>query len=65
MPRSTYQRLLSLIGKLAVLLIVGFLVLPVAVVTPATTPGMDNGSVTVRNTRMGPAPRLSAAFWQF
>jgi putative spermidine/putrescine transport system permease protein len=35
MPRSTYQRLLGLIGKLAVLLILGFLVLPAAVVTIA------------------------------
>jgi putative spermidine/putrescine transport system permease protein len=35
MPRSTYQRLLSLIGKLAVLLILGFLVLPAVVVTIA------------------------------
>jgi putative spermidine/putrescine transport system permease protein len=35
MPRSTYQRLLGLVGKLAVLLILGFLVLPVAVVTIA------------------------------
>lgn len=35
MPRSTYQRLLGLIGKLAVVLILGFLVLPAAVVTIA------------------------------
>ncbi|MEH2481681.1 putative spermidine/putrescine transport system permease protein [Nitrobacteraceae bacterium AZCC 2146] len=35
MPRSTYQRWLGLVGKLAVLLILGFLVLPVAVVTIA------------------------------
>ncbi|MDB5503595.1 MAG: transporter permease [Tardiphaga sp.] len=35
MPRSTYQRLLGFVGKLAVLLILGFLVLPVAVVTIA------------------------------
>lgn len=35
MPRSTYQRLLSLIGKLAVFLILGFLVLPAVVVTIA------------------------------
>ena len=35
MPRSTYQQILGFIGKLAVLLIVGFLVLPVAVVTIA------------------------------
>jgi putative spermidine/putrescine transport system permease protein len=35
MPRSTYQRLLGLFGKLAVLLILGFLVLPTAVVTIA------------------------------
>jgi putative spermidine/putrescine transport system permease protein len=35
MPRSIYQRLLGLIGKLAVLLILGFLVLPAAVVTIA------------------------------
>ena len=33
-----------------------------AVVTPATTPGIDNGRVTVRKVRIGPAPRLSAAF---
>jgi putative spermidine/putrescine transport system permease protein len=35
MPRSTYQRLLGLTGKLAVLLILGFLVLPAVVVTIA------------------------------
>jgi putative spermidine/putrescine transport system permease protein len=35
MPRSTYQLGLGFAGKLAVLLIVGFLVLPVAVVTIA------------------------------
>jgi putative spermidine/putrescine transport system permease protein len=35
MPRSRYQRLLSLIGKLTVLLILGFLVLPAVVVTIA------------------------------
>jgi len=35
MPRSTYQRLLGLIGKLAVVLILGFLVLPAVVVTIA------------------------------
>ena len=35
MPRSTYQRLLGFVGKLAVLLILGFLVLPAAVVTIA------------------------------
>ena len=35
MPRSRYQRLLGLIGKLAVLLILGFLVLPAVVVTIA------------------------------
>jgi putative spermidine/putrescine transport system permease protein len=35
MPQSTYQRMLGLLGKLAVLLIVGFLVLPAAVVTIA------------------------------
>jgi putative spermidine/putrescine transport system permease protein len=35
MPRSIYQRLLGLVGKLAVLLILGFLVLPAAVVTIA------------------------------
>ena len=35
MPRSTYQRLLGFLGKLAVLLILGFLVLPAAVVTIA------------------------------
>jgi putative spermidine/putrescine transport system permease protein len=35
MPRSTYQLGLGLVGKLAVLLILGFLVLPVAVVTIA------------------------------
>jgi putative spermidine/putrescine transport system permease protein len=35
MPRSTYQRLLGFFGKLAVLLILGFLVLPAAVVTIA------------------------------
>jgi putative spermidine/putrescine transport system permease protein len=35
MPRSTYQRLLGLIGKSAVFLILGFLVLPAAVVTIA------------------------------
>ena len=34
-----------------------------AVLTPATTPGIEQGSVTVRHTRIGPAPRLSAAFW--
>jgi len=34
-PRSTYQRLLGLCGKLVVLLILGFLVLPAAVVTIA------------------------------
>ncbi len=32
-----------------------------AVVTPATTPGIDNGRVMVRKVRIGPAPRLSAA----
>jgi len=35
MPRSTYQLGLGFVGKLAVLLILGFLVLPVAVVTIA------------------------------
>jgi putative spermidine/putrescine transport system permease protein len=35
MPRSAYQRLLGFCGKLAVLLILGFLVLPAAVVTIA------------------------------
>ncbi|MGB8400017.1 ABC transporter permease [Bradyrhizobium sp.] len=35
MPRSTYQRLLGYCGKLAVLLILGFLILPAAVVTIA------------------------------
>jgi putative spermidine/putrescine transport system permease protein len=35
MPRSTYQRLLGFFGKLIVLLILGFLVLPAAVVTIA------------------------------
>src|SRR5258707_7070449 len=35
MPRSIYQFGLGLVGKLAVLLILGFLVLPVAVVTIA------------------------------
>ena len=35
MPRSTYQRLLGFIGKLVVVLILGFLVLPAAVVTIA------------------------------
>lgn len=35
MPRSTYQRLLGFSGKLAVLLIVGFLILPAVVVTMA------------------------------
>jgi putative spermidine/putrescine transport system permease protein len=35
MPRSTYQRLLGLFGKFVVVLIVGFLVLPAAVVTIA------------------------------
>ncbi|MGZ5872936.1 MAG: ABC transporter permease [Bradyrhizobium sp.] len=35
MPRSTYQRLLGFFCKLAVLLILGFLVLPAAVVTIA------------------------------
>ena len=35
MPRSTYQRLLGFIGKLAVVLILGFLLLPAAVVTIA------------------------------
>jgi putative spermidine/putrescine transport system permease protein len=35
MPRSIYQRVLGIIGKCAVLLILGFLVLPVAVVTIA------------------------------
>lgn len=35
MPRSIYQRLLGLTGKLAVLLILGFLVLPAVVVTIA------------------------------
>lgn len=35
MPRSTYQRLLGFFGNLAVLLILGFLVLPAAVVTIA------------------------------
>jgi putative spermidine/putrescine transport system permease protein len=34
-PRSTYQRLLGLCGKFVVLLILGFLVLPAAVVTIA------------------------------
>ena len=32
-----------------------------AVVTPAMMPGVESGNVTVRNARMGPAPRLSAA----
>ncbi len=32
-----------------------------AVVTPAMTPGIDSGRVTVRKARIGPAPRLSAA----
>jgi putative spermidine/putrescine transport system permease protein len=35
MPQSTYQRALGLVGKFAVLLIVGFLVLPAFVVTIA------------------------------
>jgi putative spermidine/putrescine transport system permease protein len=35
LPRSTYQRLLGFVGKFAVLLILGFLVLPAAVVTIA------------------------------
>lgn len=35
MPRSAYQHMLGLAGKLAVLLILGFLILPVAVVTIA------------------------------
>ncbi len=35
MPRSIYQRLLGFIGKLAVVLILGFLVLPAVVVTIA------------------------------
>ena len=35
MPRSAYQRLLGFIGKLVVVLILGFLVLPAAVVTIA------------------------------
>jgi putative spermidine/putrescine transport system permease protein len=35
MPRSIYQRLLGLCGKIAVLLILGFLILPAAVVTVA------------------------------
>ncbi len=35
MPRSAYQRLLGVIGKVAVLLILGFLILPAAVVTIA------------------------------
>jgi len=35
MPRSAYQRLLGFVGKLAVVLILGFLVLPAAVVTIA------------------------------
>jgi putative spermidine/putrescine transport system permease protein len=35
MPRSAYQLLLGLVGKLAVLLVLGFLILPVAVVTVA------------------------------
>src|SRR5258708_7792357 len=35
MPRSTYQRLLGLVGKLAGLLILGFLILPAVVVTIA------------------------------
>lgn len=35
MPQSTYQRILGTLGKLAILLIVGFLVLPAAVVTIA------------------------------
>jgi putative spermidine/putrescine transport system permease protein len=35
MPQSPYQRLLGLLGKLAVLLVTGFLVLPAAVVTIA------------------------------
>jgi len=34
-PRSIYQRLLGYFGKLAVLLIVGFLILPAVVVTMA------------------------------
>ena len=33
MPRSAYQRLLALLGKFVVVLILGFLVLPAAVVT--------------------------------
>src|SRR4051812_18266552 len=35
MPRSTYQRLLGFCGKSAILLILGFLILPAAVVTIA------------------------------
>jgi ABC-type spermidine/putrescine transport system permease subunit II len=35
MPRSFYQRFLGLIGKLVVFVVLGFLVLPVAVVTVA------------------------------
>jgi putative spermidine/putrescine transport system permease protein len=35
MPRSTYQRLLGWLGRLVVLLILGFLILPAAVVTIA------------------------------
>jgi putative spermidine/putrescine transport system permease protein len=35
MPRSMYQRLLGFVGRLAVLLVLGFLVLPAAVVTIA------------------------------
>lgn len=35
MPRSAYQRALGFVGKIAVLLILGFLLLPVAVVTIA------------------------------
>ena len=35
MPRSVYQRLLGFVGKLVVVLILGFLVLPAAVVTIA------------------------------
>jgi putative spermidine/putrescine transport system permease protein len=35
MPRSTYQRLLGYCGRLSVLLILGFLILPAAVVTIA------------------------------
>ena len=35
MPRSAYQRLLGFVGKFVVVLILGFLVLPAAVVTIA------------------------------